>query len=84
MSITNDDLLVIRQLLEQTMDEKLHPFHECLTTCAGRANQILEQLNDVKKGVNSIRESVNALSTPEDAPVPVVQIRYSLKPHNPE
>lgn len=31
MSITNDDLLVIRQLLEQTMDEKLHPFHECLT-----------------------------------------------------
>ena len=44
MSITNDDLLLIRQLLEQTMDEKLHPFHECLTTCAGRANQILEQL----------------------------------------
>lgn len=84
MSITNDDLLAIRQLLEQTMDEKLHPFHEGLTTRADRTNQILEQLNDVKKGVNFIREAVDALSTAEDAPVPVVQIRYSLKPHNPE
>ena len=84
MSITNDDLLVIRQLLEQTMDEKLHPLHEGLTVCAGRVNQILEQLDDVKKGVNSIREAVSALSIPDDTPAPVVQIRYSLKPRNPE
>lgn len=84
MTITNDDLQAIRQILEQTMDKKLHPSHKNFTICSGKMKQILEQLDEVQKEVHSIREAVNSLSMPEDTPVPVVQIRYSLKPHNAE
>lgn len=47
-------------------------------------HQMLEQLDEVKKDVHSIRDAVSSLPMLEDAPAPVVQIRYSLNLRNPK
>ena len=53
MTITNDGLQAIRQILEQTMDKKLHPSHENFTICSCKMKQILEQAadNDLRQGL---------------------------------